>query len=101
MLHRTAHDYLLLSRDNGFLVLGASEPGPPRWRTTAENPGAWPGSIFHALSVNQIVGAPATPAFCMALFNSALFAKACAASSEANSWVTVMSLGLSADRYTA
>jgi hypothetical protein len=41
-----------------------------------ENPGTWPGSIFHALFVNQIVGAPATPAFCMAFFNSALSAKA-------------------------
>ena len=50
---------------------------------------------------NQIVGAPTTPAFCIAFFSSALLAKACAASSEAKSWVTVMSLGLSAAWYTA
>jgi hypothetical protein len=56
-----------------------------RQRITAKNPGAWPGSIFQTLLVNQIVGAPATPAFCIALFNSALFAKVCAASTEANS----------------
>src|SRR5258707_4536870 len=57
--------------------------------------------LTQTLFVNQIVGAPTTPAFCIAFFNSALLANACAASSVANSWVTVMSLGLLAAWYTA
>lgn len=48
-----------------------------------------------------MVGAPATPAFCIAVFSSALPANAWAASIDANSWVTVTSFGLSAARKTA
>jgi hypothetical protein len=55
----------------------------------------------YTLLVNQIVGAPTTPAFCIALLSSSLLTKACAASTVAKSWVTVMSLGLSAAWYTA
>jgi hypothetical protein len=45
---------------------------------------------------NQSVGAPTTPAVCIASRSSLLPAKARAASSESNSCVTVMSLGLPA-----
>ena len=55
------------------------------WHATAKQSRQWPGSILQTLFVNQIVGAPATPAFCIAIFNSALSAKAWAASIVANS----------------
>jgi hypothetical protein len=58
-------------------------------------------SLRYTLLVNQIVGAPTTPAFCIALLSSSLLTKACAASSVAKSWVTVMSSGLSTAWYTA
>src|SRR5215468_3112098 len=61
----------------------------------------WLSSATYTLLVNQIVGGPATPAFCIALLSSSLLTKACAASTVAKSWVTVMSLGLSAAWYTA
>src|SRR5215471_6543951 len=48
-------------------------------------PGMSAGYTTQALLVNQIVGVPVTPAFCIAFFSSALLAKACAASTVANS----------------
>src|SRR5437868_4352638 len=51
-----------------------------------------------ALVVNQICGAPFTPAFSIAAFNSAEAAKALAFSAFRKSCVTVTSFGLSIDR---
>ena len=45
--------------------------------------------------MNQTVGAPWTPASCIAAPSSGLLPNAWAASSVANSWRTVMSFGLS------
>jgi len=49
-----------------------------------------------ALLVIHMVGAPTTPAPCIAFFRSSLLMKDCASATVAKSWVTVTSLGLSA-----
>ena len=67
-------------------------PGPSRSRSLTRR------GYFAALVVNQICGAPFTPAFSIAAFNSADAAKALAFSALRKSCVTVTSFGLSIDR---
>ena len=73
---------------------GVAKPGTDSARTASMRANitrTW----LHSLAI-QIVGAATTPALCIAFLSSSLATNALASFTEANSWVTVTSVGSSA-----